>query len=74
MKRFKKSALVLGTAVAMAGAVAAGPATAGCTGGGSGTSLSGDPLPIVGGVDPGGITSGPNFEAGRRTWIDILPE
>jgi hypothetical protein len=42
--------------------------------GGSGTSLSGDPLAIVGGIDEGGITSGPNFEAGRRTWIDILPE
>jgi len=41
---------------------------------GSGTSLSGDPLAIVGGIDEGGITSGPNFEAGRRTWIDILPE
>jgi len=43
-------------------------------GGGSGTSLSGDPLAIVGGLDEAGITSGPNFEAGRRTWIDILPE
>jgi len=41
---------------------------------GSGTSLSGDPQAIVGGIDEGGITSGPNFEAGRRTWIDILPE
>jgi hypothetical protein len=41
---------------------------------GSGTSLSGDPLAIVGGIDEGGITSGPNFTAGRRTWIDILPE
>jgi hypothetical protein len=40
----------------------------------SGTSLSGDPLAIVGGIDEGGITSGPNFDAGRRTWIDILPE
>jgi len=44
------------------------------TGDGTGTSLSGDPLAIVGGIDEGGITSGPNFEAGRRTWIDILPE
>ena len=43
-------------------------------GGGTGTSISGDPLAIVGGVDEGGITSGPNFEFGRRTWIDILPE
>ena len=43
-------------------------------GGGSGTTLSGDPLPIVGGIDPTGITSGPNFVEGRRTWIDILPE
>ncbi len=41
---------------------------------GSGTSLSGDPLTMVGGIDESGITSGPNFEAGRRTWIDILPE
>ena len=41
---------------------------------GSGTSLSGDPLAIVGGIDEGGITSGPNFDTGRRTWIDILPE
>jgi hypothetical protein len=43
-------------------------------GAGSGTSYSGDPLSIVGGIDESGITSGPNFEAGRRTWIDILPE
>jgi len=43
-------------------------------GSGSGTSISGDPFAIVGGVNEGGITSGPNFEAGRRTWIDILPE
>jgi hypothetical protein len=52
-----------------------GDASGGGSGdGGSGTSLSGDPLAIVGGIDEGGITSGPNFEAGRRTWIDILPQ
>jgi hypothetical protein len=44
------------------------------SGEGSGTSLSGDPLAIVGGLDEGGITSGPNFDVGRRTWIDILPQ
>ena len=41
---------------------------------GSGTSVSGDPQAIIGGIDEGGITSGPNFTSGRRTWIDILPE
>ena len=41
---------------------------------GSGTSLSGDPQSIVGGIDESGITSGPNFASGRRTWIDILPQ
>ncbi len=32
------------------------------------------PVTITGGVSEGGVTSGPNFEAGRRTWIDIVPE
>ena len=42
-------------------------------GGGSG-GLSGEPVVIEGGVSEGGLTSGPNFETGRRTWIDILTE
>ena len=42
--------------------------------GGGGGGLSGDPVIIEGGVSEGGITSGPNFETGRRTWIDILPK
>jgi hypothetical protein len=51
----------------------------GIGGGGGGTSgsgggLSGDPVIIEGGVSEGGVTSGPNFETGRRTWIDILPQ
>jgi hypothetical protein len=37
-------------------------------------SLTGDPVIIEGGVAEGGLTSGPNFESGRRTWIDILSE
>ena len=37
-------------------------------------SLTGDPVIIEGGVSEGGLTSGPNFEGGRRTWIDILPD
>jgi hypothetical protein len=37
-------------------------------------SLTGDPVIIEGGVAEGGLTSGPNFEGGRRTWIDILPD
>jgi hypothetical protein len=37
-------------------------------------SLTGDPVIIEGGVSEGGLTSGPNFESGRRTWIDILPD
>jgi hypothetical protein len=41
---------------------------------GSGTSLSGDPESIIGGIDESGITSGPNFASGRRTWIDIMAE
>jgi hypothetical protein len=51
----------------------------GIGGGGGGTSdsgggLSGDPVIIEGGVSEGGVTSGPNFETGRRTWIDILSQ
>ena len=37
-------------------------------------SLTGDPVVIEGGISEGGLTSGPNFEGGRRTWIDILPD
>jgi hypothetical protein len=37
-------------------------------------SLTGDPVIIEGGIAEGGLTSGPNFESGRRTWIDILPD
>jgi hypothetical protein len=37
-------------------------------------SLTGDPVIIEGGIAEGGLTSGPNFESGRRTWIDILSE
>jgi hypothetical protein len=44
------------------------------TGDGSGTSNSTEPLTVIGGIDESGITSGPNFTSGRRTWIDILPE
>jgi hypothetical protein len=32
------------------------------------------PVTIEGAVTTGGVTSGPNFQTGRRTWIDILPE
>lgn len=41
---------------------------------GTGSGLSGDPVVMEGGVSESGITSGPNFKTGRRTWIDILPE
>jgi hypothetical protein len=41
---------------------------------GGGASISGELQTIEGGIDETGITSGPNFEVGRRTWIDILPE
>jgi hypothetical protein len=51
------------------------------SGGGSGSGsgsggggITGTPLVIEGGVSEGGKTSGPNFESGRRTWIDILSE
>ena len=37
-------------------------------------SLTGNPVIIEGGIAEGGLTSGPNFESGRRTWIDILSE
>jgi len=36
--------------------------------------ISGSPVVIDGGIDEGGVTSGPNFETGRRTWTDILPQ
>jgi len=36
--------------------------------------ISGSPVVIEGGVSEGGLTSGPNFDTGRRTWIDILPQ
>ncbi|MCZ6797219.1 MAG: hypothetical protein O7D36_04640, partial [Gammaproteobacteria bacterium] len=32
------------------------------------------PVVIEGAVTTGGVTSGPNFSTGRRTWIDILPQ
>ena len=41
---------------------------------GSGGGISGAPVVVEGGVSEGGVTSGPNFEVGRRTWIDIMPE
>ena len=61
------------------GVVTKNKANGGGTGGGgdasgSGAGLSGDPVVISGGISEGGITSGPNFETGRRTWIDILPQ
>ena len=40
----------------------------------SGGGLSGEPILSPGGIDPPGKTRGPNFESGRRTWIDILPQ
>jgi len=51
----------------------------GGSGGGSGPptgleSIDASPIAVQGGISEGGITSGPNFEAGRRTWTDILPE
>ena len=42
-------------------------------GGGSG-GITGTPKVISGGGVGLGVTAGPNFAAGRRTWIDILPE
>ena len=36
--------------------------------------LTGEPVVIEGGVAEGGVTSGPNFDPGRRTWTDVLPE
>lgn len=35
--------------------------------------LTGEPVVIEGGVSEGGLTSGPNFDIGRRTWTDLLP-
>ena len=37
-------------------------------------SISGSPVIIAGGIAEGGVTSGPNFDTGRRTWTDILPQ
>ncbi len=36
--------------------------------------IGGVPVIVSGGGGSGGLTSGPNFNTGRRTWIDILPE
>jgi hypothetical protein len=36
--------------------------------------ISGSPVIIDGGIVEGGVTSGPNFDTGRRTWIDIMPQ
>ena len=36
--------------------------------------LTGEPVVIEGGVAEGGVTSGPNYDTGRRTWTDVLPE
>jgi hypothetical protein len=41
---------------------------------GGGGGLSGEPQIMEGGISEAGITSGPNFATGRRTWTDILPE
>ena len=41
---------------------------------GGGGGLTGTPQIIPGGIAEGGLTSGPNFETGRRTWTDILPQ
>jgi hypothetical protein len=40
----------------------------------NGGSLSGEPQVMGGGISEGGKTSGPNFNAGRRTWTDIMPQ
>ncbi len=43
----------------------------------TGTGLEGDgtaPAVIEGAITTGGVTSGPNFSPGRRTWTDILPQ
>jgi hypothetical protein len=37
-------------------------------------SISEAPVVIEGGISLGGVTSGPNYETGRRTWTDILPQ
>jgi hypothetical protein len=36
--------------------------------------ISGLPVIMDGGIVEGGVTSGPNFETGRRSWIDIMPQ
>jgi hypothetical protein len=36
--------------------------------------IDGSPVAIEGGISAGGVTSGPNFETGRRTWTDVLPQ
>ena len=41
---------------------------------GSGGSTAGLRLPTKGEIDPVGKTLGPNYDSGRRTWIDILPQ
>jgi len=54
----------------------------GSGGGGGGTGspptgidgIGGTPVVIEGGISEGGVTSGPNFDVGRRTWIDITPQ
>jgi hypothetical protein len=42
-------------------------------GGATPPASGGSPYVIEGGISEGGVTSGPNFETGRRTWTDILP-
>ena len=48
------------------------------TGGGVGGTLpgvddlTGAPVVIEGGISEGGLTSGPNFTTGRRTWADLV--
>jgi hypothetical protein len=36
--------------------------------------ISGAPIAVPGGISGGGVTSGPNFTIGRRSWIDIVPQ
>ena len=55
----------------------AGGEDGGDIGGGAeygGGGLSGVPQVVDGGISQTGVTSGPNFRTGRRTWIDILPQ
>jgi hypothetical protein len=72
--RYKELSALYNLGLIVTGQVGGGGGGAGGTPPTGLDSITGSPVVIEGGVAEGGVTSGPNFETGRRTWIDITPQ